>query len=200
MSDKLRIGGLRHAVFGGLRQKLGVRNYRILGGAAAVALVAIIAVPLAISINKGDSFAASDNLESVIDIRFLNTQSQYSTSPYNLSEEYDGNEANLIKTKDGKYVLIDTGNPDLGIRKRIKAALKEWQNSDSKVVIDYLIVSHSDKDHYGNAASLINDEKIEVKNVVMKYEAAFSAVQSGKKDAYNNVVRAHAADRVGDLL
>ena len=165
MSHQFRISGLRHMFFDSLKTKLGVRNYRIVCSTAVIALLTGITIPVALAINKQESFADGAALSNVVDVRFLNTQ-----TGSGLSETYSGGASNLIKTKDGKYVLIDTGNKDSGSVKRIKAALKKWQGSDS-LVIDYLVISHLDGDHYGNASTLISDSKVKVNNVVIKYEA-----------------------------
>lgn len=184
MSKKFHISGFRHAARSGLNVMIGTRKSRLLCLAASVVLVAVSATAAALVVDKDNSVDAAD-AQTVVDIRFLNTQSGNGL-------DFLGNESNLIKTKDDKYVLIDTGDESSEIRRRIKAELDKYQNNGTsgKVTIDYLIISHLDKDHYGNAVSLINNDNITVKNVVVKREGTFAKYSSSKDTAYDNIVTA----------
>ena len=95
----------------------------------------------------------------------------------------------IIQTKSKKYIVLDTGNKDNAIFKTIYNKLKELQKKDT-MVIDYLIISHLDSDHYGNAADLISRSDVKVKNVIIKYEGAYIKVSKNKKNAYYNIVDA----------
>lgn len=183
MSKKFRISGLN--------KMIGIRRNRLLCLMASVVLVTASAVTAALVVNKDTSFADTNNVESVVDIRFLNTQ-----NGDGLAAEYGG-ESNLIVTKDKKYVLIDTGQTDKENRRRIKAELDKYQNNgvSGKVTIDYLIISHLDVDHYGNAATLINNDNITVKNVVIKREGTFAKYSSSKDTAYDNIVSAVKSEK-----
>lgn len=89
-------------------------------------------------------------------------------------KNYGAGNSIILKTMDDKYVLMDTGQKQDKHAEHTKDAIynsfKELQKSDD-VVIDYLIISHLDGDHFGNAVDIINDEKITVSNVVLKYES-----------------------------
>ena len=82
--------------------------------------------------------------------------------------------AMILKTMDNKYVLMDTGykkSGDTSVKNLIYSELVGLQGSEN-VTIDYLIISHLDADHYGNAIGILNDKKITVKNLVIKNEVA----------------------------
>lgn len=185
MDKKFHIMGLRHCFVSGMQQRIGVVGTRFLWVAAMMGLLTVAVFLIVFVFGKDSSFADDANTESVVDIRFLNTQ-----NGDGLASEYGG-ESNLIKTKDNKYVLIDTGNEDQGIRKRIKKALDDYQQkSNGTVTIDYLIISHLDQDHHGNATELINNKNIEVKNVVVKREGTLADVQSSKGTVFDDIIRA----------
>ena len=114
---------------------------------------------------------------NVADTYFLNTMKNS-----NIKKRYYSNESIIIKTRDNKCVLLDTGNEDSEIKKVIYNKLKELQGS-SKVNIDYMIISHLDNDHYGNAKSILSDSNISVKNLIIKKESLKSSV-------YSNIVNA----------
>ena len=94
---------------------------------------------------------------------------------------FDGGLSIVIKSYDNKYILIDTGNKNAEIAKSIYNTLKEEQKSDN-VKIDYMILTHSHSDHVGNAVDLLNNSKITISKVIMKYE-------SKSKSIYNNVLK-----------
>ena len=194
MSKKFRIDGFRYAIVSGLNRMVGTRRSRLLCLVTSVVLVVMSAATVALVMNKEASFADTDSAQSVVDIRFLNTQSG---GGFENADEYSGNESNLIKTKDNKYVLIDTGNKDKEIRRRIKAELDKYQNDgvSGKVTIDYLIISHLDQDHYGNAVALINNDNIAVKNVVVKREGVLAGYSSSKDTAFDSIVSATKSEK-----
>ena len=64
----------------------------------------------------------------------------------------------MLISNNGKYIMIDTGEEFLS--NEILAYLKN--NNITK--LDYLIITHFDKDHVGSAANVINN--IEVENVL----------------------------------
>ena len=115
--------------------------------------------------------------EKVVDVFFLNTQT-------NSSKVEEANEANIIKTKDDKYILIDTGNKDSKELNAIYKTLKAWQKNET-VTIDYLIISHMHSDHYGNAVDIINNKKFIVKNLIIKW----GQEENGKK-VFDEIIRA----------
>ena len=132
----------------------------IFGGFFVLLIVAVCFLPK-ILLNKANAIDTMNMAE----VRFLNTQT------YNISGggSFSSNESVLIKTVDNKYVLIDTGNGNSGIRDTIKSALRAYQGTED-VVLDYLVVSHMDGDHYGNAYQLIADSGIKVNNIIIKHE------------------------------
>ena len=128
----------------------------------------------------------SDSMDR-IKVYFLNTQD--SPSMVNAGVTYDSNESIIVQTKDNKYILFDTGNEDTNIYGLIYQKLKQLQNN-SKIVIDYLIISHLDKDHIGNAVRIINSNNIQVNNLIIKEEKTFMNNDSSAKKRYNDVVNA----------
>ncbi len=64
----------------------------------------------------------------------------------------------MLISNNGKYIMIDTGEENLS--SEILAYIKN--NNIAK--LDYLIITHFDKDHVGSAANIINN--IEVENVL----------------------------------
>ena len=164
IAHRFRITNLRYRFFSALKRKAGVRNYRIICGIAIIVMLATIIAPITLSTNDEESFAVDvSNREKVVDVRFLNTQ----TDP-SLDSTSNSDEANLIKTKDNKYVLIDTATNNEKKLNIIYQALKNYQGSNS-VTIDYLVISHMHSDHYGNAVNIINHNNITVKNLIIKY-------------------------------
>ena len=180
---------------------MGIRNYRILCSAMVVALFVAIAIPI-LSNKKDESFANSSSSDillledDAVEIKFLNTQSDIDGNAILNSDgkKIGGNEANLIKTKNGKYVLIDTGDADPNgkIFSVIYKALDKYQNNGKggKVTIDYLIISHSHSDHIGNAKAIISSDKIKVDNLVIKREGALMKKNSGVEDTFADIINA----------
>ncbi|MBR3132258.1 InlB B-repeat-containing protein [Candidatus Saccharibacteria bacterium] len=145
-----------------------------------------------IILSSNEKTFADDTNQNSVEVRFLNSQLN---PAYSIDQK--GNEANIIKTLDNKYVLIDTGNKNERIQKLIKDTLSEYQNGKKggSVVIDYLIVSHLDGDHYGNAAAIIQDKDVKVKNVAIKYEGRLIPYQPSRKTAYDSIISAAKAEK-----
>ena len=121
--------------------------------------------------------------QTYIETYFLNT---INNSSFN-DKIYQGNEAIIIKTINNKYVLLDTGIESSSIKKVIYNKLKELQKN-TKVSIDYMIVSHLHGDHYGNAVSILKDANFDVKNVIMKKEKLQTKI-------YNDITTAAASNK-----
>lgn len=129
--------------------------------------------------------ASNKNLE----MYFLNTINHSS-----LKDTYGNNEAIVIKTSSGKYILVDTaigkntsGVKTSEIKTLIYNRLKEIQGN-SKVTIDYMILSHMHTDHIGNAVDILNDSKITIKNLILKREIKSKADETIVKAANSNNV------------
>lgn len=60
----------------------------------------------------------------------------------------------IILSKNNKYMMIDTGEENLS-----QGILNYLKNNNIKK-LDYLIITHFDKDHVGSAASIINNVEI----------------------------------------
>ncbi len=116
-----------------------------------------------------------NNTKDIVNVYFINV---HNNSKYTTNTKSNG-EAIIIKTRDNKYVLYDTGFNDIKIKNNIYTQLKALQNK-STVVIDYMVISHSHSDHAGNVLNILNDSKISVKNVVVKKESLSPKV-------YNNI-------------
>ena len=144
----------------------GFRSFLWVFSLLLVAGTAIIAVATRVIEHgfENTSAAVSKDSGKMVEVRLLNTQNNST-----LTKTYSGNESIIIKTHDDKYVLIDAGNEDSKIEKVIYNALKDFQGT-TNVVIDYLFISHLDEDHAGGAYKVIGDDKILVKNVIVKNE------------------------------
>lgn len=105
------------------------------------------------------------NPKEVVSITFPNI---YNNKVQDRNGNAPGN-AIILKTLDGKYVLMDTGPHTANIRSVIYDTLVNLQGK-SQVTIDYLVLSHLDGDHYGNAVSFINNSNFSFKNIVLKHE------------------------------
>ena len=128
------------------------------------------------------------NTADVIKAYFLNVQ-----NASNMVEETSNGLAVILKTVDNKYILFDTGTKDTGTNTNIYNQLKSVQGKDN-VVIDYLIISHMHTDHYGNALTTIQNDKIKVKNLIVKYEELMFDLYSNQKKAFKNIVNAALND------
>ncbi len=121
---------------------------------------------------KIEEAIVEENNDNPVDVYFLRAP----------SDSLKNNEAILIKTKDGKYVILDTGHSSDVTSNDFYTKLKELQNN-KKVVVDYMILSHMHTDHIGNAADIMSTSNITVKNLIMKGEAY-------KSSATNKLVKA----------
>ena len=86
------------------------------------------------------------------------------------SNGYKFGQSIIIKTKNNKYILIDTGISNAGTVTGIYKQLKKYQNKD-QVTIDYMIITHGHHDHHGNALSILGNNNIDVKKIIMKHES-----------------------------
>ena len=102
--------------------------------------------------------------QTYIETYFLNTATHSS-----FSKTFEPNNSFIIKTVNGKYILIDTGVKTTEIKSLIYNKLKELQKKYN-VTIDYLIISHLHSDHCGNVNDIIADSKITIKNIILKKE------------------------------
>ena len=82
----------------------------------------------------------------------------------------------------GKHMMIDTGEKELA-----NEAIQYFKNNKIEK-LDYLIITHFDKDHVGGAAKIIDN--IEVGKV-------FDTIYSKESDEYNDYVSALIANKVG---
>lgn len=81
----------------------------------------------------------------------------------------------ILISKDDKNIMIDTGE------ERLKDDIFNYLNNNNIKKIDYLIITHFDKDHVGSASHIINN--IEIDNVLQS---------NSPKDStyYNNYIKA----------
>ena len=84
----------------------------------------------------------------------------------------------ILLSKDGKYIMIDTGEESLS-----NEILAYFKNNNIKK-LDYLIITHFDKDHVGSAATIINS--IEVDNVLQSNYPKESEVYNKYLEALSN--------------
>ncbi|MDE5864228.1 MAG: DNA internalization-related competence protein ComEC/Rec2, partial [Lachnospiraceae bacterium] len=70
-----------------------------------------------------------------------------------------------IRTPGKHHILMDGGSSSK--QKVGRYVLKSGIKYYGGVVLDYVFISHSDKDHYSGIAELLEDNTIEVKNVVL---------------------------------
>lgn len=83
-------------------------------------------------------------------------------SPYVIFFSVENADSALIKTKSGKYILIDTGKT--GYKNFVTPAervLIKYFEDENINVIDMLILTHFDSDHAGGTLSLLENVKIE---------------------------------------
>lgn len=138
--------------------------------------------------NKKASSTLTVKKVNLIASYFLNT----TTNP-NFSKSLKSNNAFIFKTINNKYILVDTGIKAASIKNLIYNKLKSLQGTNS-VTIDYMIISHFDGDHYGNAASIISDNKIKVKELIMKKES-HKLKTSSYKTKYDEIISAAKSEK-----
>jgi beta-lactamase superfamily II metal-dependent hydrolase len=90
-----------------------------------------------------------------------------------------GNDANGMK------IIIDGGPND-----NLSHYLSKWQykyyfDNNKKVKIDYIFISHFDKDHYNGLISIINDEHYEIGTIFHSGIAKFNEEKSNYPADYN---------------
>ena len=88
---------------------------------------------------------------------------------------FSNGEAFIVKTKDNRYVLIDTSFDHKAVIDSIYNQMKNIQKTN-KVKFDYLIITHSHNDHAGGALSLINNENISFNKLIMKRESKVPSI------------------------
>lgn len=112
----------------------------------------------------------------------------------------------IIKTLDNKYVMMDTGPNFASLRENIYNELKKLQGTE-KVHLDYLVISHLDGDHNGNAVALLRDNSFEIDNLIFKTEvypgqnvAAFvkNAITAAQENG-TNVITSGGQDAINYL-
>ena len=102
----------------------------------------------------------------------------------------------LISNND-KHIMIDTGEEELSVD------ILEYLKNNNINKIDYLIITHFDKDHVGSAASIINN--IEISNVLQSnvpkeskyYEKYIEALTN--KGLNPQTIEGNVAFELGDL-
>lgn len=135
---------------------------------------------------KSDSInlTIQENTQTNAKVYFLNVYNQKSildslVNDSTYSSGYPNGMSIIVESLDKKFVLIDTGFKNKAIIEIIYNQLKEAQKKDV-VTIDYMIITHAHSDHTGNALSIINDNRIDVKKVIVKKE-------SQSPTTYNNI-------------
>ncbi len=137
---------------------------------------------LSIFVNTANITAKPLTEKDTLSISFPNIYNHSS-----MTKQFTGGDSIILKTIDNKYALIDTGNSNEKIKEIIYNKLKAYQNK-TKVTIDYLIISHLDSDHHGNAVSIINDSNITIRNLIIKHEIYENNLS--KEDIYNAITTA----------
>lgn len=108
------------------------------------------------SSNTNNESITSKNTETIV----LGSEQELENAPFQvtiLNTEKGAADAILIKIQD-KYVLMDTGLSDTG--KKLKKLVESYGTD----TIDYVILSHLDKDHIGGVDKIIN--KFNVNNII----------------------------------
>ena len=116
------------------------------------------------------------------DVYFIGTSLK---SKAGSADPYQQDQVILMKVA-GKTILLDTGNydKDKNTIKSIYAKAKDiGAIKNGKAVIDYMIISHLDDDHYGNAVSILEKSNFEVKNLIIKEESLKEGIYSDITDA-----------------
>ena len=104
------------------------------------------------------------------------------------SKKLGANNAFIFRSIGGKYIVVDTGVKSSEIVNLVYNKLKSLQNSNT-VVVDYLVLSHFDNDHYGNMADIISNDKIIVKEIIIKEESN-RLENSSSRTEYNKIIKA----------
>ena len=137
----------------------------------------------------------STNSQTVVSTIFPNiyNTSAIQTERNQQSKKLAPGNAIILKTLDNKYVLMDTGPKLTSIQNAIYSKLSKLQNNTT-VTIDYLVISHLDSDHCGNAITMMHHpEKCKIKNIVLKHEKT----ATGSQDAtFKSIVNEAAAQNI----
>ena len=118
---------------------------------------------------KTSNITAVPVINEPLDVVIFSFPNIYNNKVQDRTSGMAAGNAIIMKTLDNKYVLLDTGPKTTNIQEVIYDELKRLQGTEN-VVIDYLIISHLDSDHYGNATAIMNDDKYTIKNIVLKHE------------------------------
>ena len=86
-----------------------------------------------------------------------------------MKTRYTNGECVILETADGKCVILDTGSEYTVAAQIIYERLRALQKRED-VYVDYMIVSHLDGDHYGNAVLLMESEHVTVGHLIIKRE------------------------------
>lgn len=89
---------------------------------------------------------------------FLLKENEASNYGFNIYFFNAGKADSILISNNDKYILIDTGEEDLG-----NQILAYFRNNNIEK-LDYLIITHFDKDHVGSASAIIDN--IEIENVL----------------------------------
>ncbi len=103
-------------------------------------------------------------------------------------------DSELIRTPNGKYILIDSGP------KESEERLKKYLTSESVSEIEYFVVTHPHSDHMGNAAWVL--ENYDVRNVILPdvsasgyaYEKLLKSIENEKNEHGCKLLRANPGD------
>ena len=137
----------------------------------------------------------SANPQTVVSAIFPNiyNTSAIQTERNQQSKKLAPGNAIILKTLDNKYILMDTGPKLTSIQNAIYSKLSKLQNNTT-VTIDYLVISHLDSDHCGNAITMMHHpEKYKIKNIVLKHEKT----ATGSQDAtFKSIVNEAAAQNI----
>ena len=111
----------------------------------------------------------------IIGYFYLKNKKEYALKIY----FFDAGKADaILVSKDDKYIMIDTGEESLK-----DDILSYFKNNNIKR-LDYLIITHFDKDHVGSASHIINN--IEVDNVLQSNSPKDSTYYNNYIEALNN--------------
>lgn len=93
----------------------------------------------------------------IVMISFLIYKNKKENENYNLKIYFfnAGKADSILISNNGKYILIDTGEEELG------STILSYLKNNNITKLDYLIITHFDKDHVGSAAAIINEIEVE---------------------------------------
>lgn len=116
----------------------------------------------------------------ILTLIYNNKKSNVENNDYDLNIYFfDAGKADAILiTKNDKYFMIDTGEESLN-----KEILRYFQSKNIKK-IDYLIITHFDKDHVGSASSIIDN--LEIGEVIQSNSKKDSIYYDNYLESLNN--------------